>query len=179
MFSVPAPHLSAPEPALRLERLDPSHATEILADQDAALAREIFGRRWDRDRLSDFLTRASRWTDGGPIREFAALGPDDLLIGGGGLRRIGAGIARGEAEVTYWVLPRHRARGAGTAIARAVVDRARADAAVRAIVLRITPDNAASTAIAARLGAVAGDLVEHPADRSRRARRWVIAVDRA
>lgn len=176
MSSVPAQGPSAPGPAPRLQRLGPDHAAAILTSQDAALVQEIFGRRWDEDRLSAFLARTARWTGDGPIREFAAVDVDGTVMGGGGVRRIGPGIAQGEAEVSYWVLPRHRAHGVGTAIAQAVVDLARADDRVHRIVLRIAPDNAASTAIAARLGAVPEQMVEHPADRTRRARRWVVPV---
>nr|WP_245349545.1 GNAT family N-acetyltransferase [Brachybacterium fresconis] len=58
---------------MRLERLGPWHAAAILAGQDAVLAEEIIGARWDPEVLDDFLERAARWRDEGPIREYAAM----------------------------------------------------------------------------------------------------------
>ncbi|UEJ82017.1 GNAT family N-acetyltransferase [Brachybacterium halotolerans subsp. kimchii] len=64
--------------SVRLERLGSSHAGAILAGQDRALAREVFGRRWEPAELAEFLERAERWSMDGPVREFAA-----CQVGGG------------------------------------------------------------------------------------------------
>ncbi|WP_341854666.1 hypothetical protein [Brachybacterium sp. GPGPB12] len=63
---------------IRLERLGPGHAEEILTGQDEALAREIIGRPWDRERLAEFLararagTRTARWSSSPRSRRAAA-----------------------------------------------------------------------------------------------------------
>ncbi|MDN5685250.1 MAG: GNAT family N-acetyltransferase [Brachybacterium sp.] len=176
---------------LRLERLGPRHAGAILAGQDAVLAEEIIGARWDPEVLDDFLERAARWRDEGPIREYAAMLDDTTrcassdsdhsrliegeLLGGGGLNLVAPGLGRGQAALTYWLLAEHRGRGHGLELAGSLVDRARSDARIAQLVLRIAPHNEASRAIARRLGAVStGTRDRHPADASRLADRWVL-----
>lgn len=194
---------------LRLERLGPRHAGAILAGQDAALAEEIIGARWDPEVLDDFLERAARWRAEGPIREYAAMLDDTTrrassasedsqqiedspqiegdqlvegdqplegeLLGGGGLNLMAPGLGRGQAALTYWLLAEHRGRGHGLELVGSLVDRARSDARMAQLVLRIAPHNDASRAIARRLGAVStGTCDHHPADASRLAERWVL-----
>lgn len=188
---------------LHLERLGPRHAGAILAGQDAALAEEIIGARWDPEVLDDFLERAARWRADGPIREYAAMLDDTTrrassasedspqiegdqlfegdqplggaLLGGGGLNLMAPGLGRGQAALTYWLLAEHRGRGHGLELAGSLVDRARSDARMAQLVLRIAPHNDASRAIARRLGAVStGTCDHHPADASRLAERWVL-----
>lgn len=152
----------------------------MCAGQDDALAREVFGRPWEREALLEFLDRTARWEPDGPVVELAAEDEAGVLLGGGGIRRIGAGLGRGEAELSYWVLPAQRGHGIGTAIARALAARALGDARVHAAVLRIAPDNAGSARIAEAIGATrTGDVVEHPADRTRVADRWVVGASGA
>src|SRR5699024_1874560 len=110
--------VTVPGGMIRLERLGPEHAEEILSGQDEQLAEEIVGQRWTRESLDAFLARAARWRADGPIREFAAVdggeaagpaGPGTLL-GGGGLHLVDPGLERGQAVMTYWLLDRHRGR---------------------------------------------------------------------
>lgn len=169
---------------IRLERLGPEHAPALLAGQDAQLAQEIVGERWTRETLDAFLARAARWRPEGPIREFAAVdgravdgaaaGPA-VVLGGGGLHLLDPGLDRGQAALTYWLLARHRGLGAGRTLASALVDRARADARISELVLRIAPTNQASRALARHLGALpTGESERHPADATRTVDRWVL-----
>jgi RimJ/RimL family protein N-acetyltransferase len=163
---------------IRLERLGPAHLAPILAGQDAALAREILGRPWDREGLAEFLDRCARWREDGPVQELAALeGTTGRLLGGGGLHRLAPGLARDQVALTYWLLGSARGRGLGAPLAAAVLARARALPAVREAVLLIAPENAASQTVARTLGArPTGELVRHPADGARRAERWVLGL---
>lgn len=172
---------------IRLERLGPRHAPDILAGQDAALAEEIVGERWTGASLDAFLARAARWRADGPIREFAAVsgGAADataedgrgVLVGGGGLRLLDPGLERGEAALTYWVLARHRRRGHGRELMEALVDQARAEERIRRLVLRIAPENAASRALARGLGTrPTGRTERHPAHGARTVERWVLEL---
>ena len=163
---------------MRIERLGPQHAQQLLAGQDEALAAEIIGRSWTPETLDAFLARTALWRADGPFREFAAVAagaPVPTLLGGGGLALLGPGLERGEAALTYWLLRAHRSRGHGRRLAAALVDIARADARIDHLVLRIAPDNEASKAVAAALGARGTGIEErHPADVHRRVQRWVL-----
>lgn len=161
---------------IRLERLGPAHLERILDGQDAALAGEIIGRPWERERLEEFLGRCARWREDGPVQELAALEePAGRVIGGGGLHRLAPGLARGQAALTYWLLADARGRGLGVPLATALVERARAMAGVQEAVLLIAPENCASQAVATTLGArPTGSLVPHPTDGARRAERWLL-----
>ncbi|WP_394215052.1 GNAT family N-acetyltransferase [Brachybacterium vulturis] len=179
-----------------LERLGPQHASGILAGQDAELADEIAGERWSRASLDAFLARAARWRADGPIQEFAATwereadaaggttGDGDtadrgagILLGGGGLNLLDPGLQRGEAALTYWILAAHRGRGHGRELVAALVARAREDARISRLVLRIAPTNDASHALARSIGARATHETErHPADAARRVERWILEL---
>lgn len=173
---------------IRLEPLAPQHAPSLLAGQDDLLAQEIIGRRWEPEPLQAFLERTARWRPDGPLREFAAVrdeaagdrgdcshSPPDELVGGGGLALLGAGLARGQGALTYWVLAAHRSQGHGHAIAAALVAQARAVPRVRELVLRIAPQNLASQAVARALGArPTGRTERHPARPSRPVGRWIL-----
>lgn len=76
---------------IRLERLGPRHAEQILAGQDPLLAEEIIGARWTAEGLGDFLARAARWSADGPLREYAAVEVDAPRTG----ERTGEGAAEG------------------------------------------------------------------------------------
>ncbi len=164
--------------SLHLVRLGPEHADALLAGQDAQLAREIVGRRWDRVRLGEFLERAARWREDGPLREFAALDADThALRGGGGLNTLAPGLEPGQALLTYWLLAAHRGRGLGGELAQALVEQARGWVELRELVLLIAPENATSWAVARGAGAVkVGDGVRHPADARREVERWVLTL---
>lgn len=166
---------------IRLERLGPGHAEEILAGQDEALAREIIGRPWDRESLEEFLDRCARWREDGPVQELAAIdGPTGQLLGGGGLNRLAPDLEAGQVALTYWLLAESRGRGLGAVLARALADRARAlpparGMALRAAVLLIAPDNGPSQAVARSLGArPTGEQVPHPTGGVRVAEKWVL-----
>lgn len=190
---------------IRLEKLSPQHADPILDGQDDLLAAEVFGVHWEADALSAFLDRASRWQADGPLREYAAMddgagaiggagtgagvgaagesatcgarGTGGELIGGGGLHLLGAGLERGQAALTYWVLAPHRGQGYGTEIATALVDLARTEQRVHQLMLRIAPHNAASAAVASSLGATpTGTTERHPADGTRFVARWTLPL---
>lgn len=162
---------------IRLVPLGPAHASALLAGQDEDLVREVFGRRWDEESLDAFCARASRWRPDGPIRELVALNGDGAMVGGGGVHLLGAGLERGQADLTYWVLAPARGRGIGQAIAARLLALARRDVRVTDAVLRIAPGNVASTAVARALGAApTGHLERHPADTSRHVERWSIPV---
>lgn len=161
---------------IHLEGLGPRHADAILAGQDAPLAAEIVGERWSRESLDSFLARAARWRADGPIREYAA-DLDGVLIGGGGLNLLDPGLERGEASLTYWILAAHRGCGHGHAVAAALVLRARSEPRISRLVLRISPTNTASLALARRLGALrTGEVERHPADAARTVDRWVLEL---
>ena len=168
---------------IHLEPLGPQHAASILHGQDQLLVDEVFGTRWDPESLQEFLARVSRWRPDGPLREYAAM-DDGELVGGGGLHLVGTGLKRGQAALTYWVLPAHRRHGLGASIASALVDLARAEPRIEELVLRIAPHNTASAAVARRLGAEpvgrtrAGGTERHPADASRLVERWTLPLDR-
>ena len=164
---------------IRLERLGPPHAEEILAGQDEALAREIIGRAWERERLEEFLGRCTRWREDGPVQELAAFeGDAGPLVGGGGLNRLAPGLARDQVALTYWLLAGARGRRLGAPLAEALVARARRMAAREAVLL-IAPGNTASQAVATTLGArPTGEQVRHPADGTRRAERWLLDLER-
>lgn len=166
---------------IRLERLGPGHAEEILTGQDEALAREIIGRPWDRERLEEFLARCARWHEDGPVVEFAALEEGSgRLLGGGGLNRLAPGLGPGQVALTYWLLAGARGRGLGVPLATALVERARDLPPARGTTLRealllIAPDNTASQSVARALGTrPTGELVPHPTGGTRRAERWVL-----
>ncbi|MFI8776245.1 GNAT family N-acetyltransferase [Brachybacterium paraconglomeratum] len=166
---------------IRLERLGPGHAGEILTGQDEALAREIVGRPWDRERLEGFLARCARWREDGPVVEFAALEEaSGRLLGGGGLNRLAPGLGPGQVALTYWLLAEARGSGLGAPLAAALADRARDLPTWRGMtaseaVLLIAPDNIVSQTVARTLGArPTGALVAHPAGGSRQAERWVL-----
>ncbi|PWH07549.1 N-acetyltransferase [Brachybacterium endophyticum] len=167
---------------MHLVPLESRHAEAILAGQDDALAREVFGRRWERGALIAFLHRVENWTADGPLREFAAEdaaggGSTGGLVGGGGLHLVGHGLERGQAELTYWVLPPHRGRGLGTEIARSLVAHAAREPRIAEAVLRIAPENHASQAVARALGARCTEPPErHPADVARTVERWVLST---
>lgn len=165
-----------------LRPLRPGHGEAILAGQDELLAREIVGRRWDRPGLEAFLERVANWRTDGPLREYAALTgtghAEGELVGGGGLALLGAGIERGQAALTYWVLEAHRGRGHGHAIAAALLQRARAEPRIGELVLRIDPGNHASRAVARALGArPTGRSEPHPSERRRTVARWGLVLD--
>ena len=166
---------------IRLERLGPGHVEEILAGQDEALAREIIGRPWNRERLEEFLARCARWREDGPVVEFAALEEGSgRLLGGGGLNRLAPGLGPGQVALTYWLFAEARGSGLGAPLAAALADRARdlparRGTATSEAVLLIAPDNTASQTVARTLGArPTGELVPHPAGGTRRAQRWVL-----
>ena len=163
---------------IRLERLGPRHAQEILAGQDALLAGEIIGRPWEPPALAEFLSRCERWREDGPLQEFAAIDQaTGRFLGGGGVHRIAPGISRGQAVLTYWLLAPARGRGLGTPLAAAIVGRARRDPVLEEAVLLIAPDNTPSQAVARSLGArPTGETVPHPAGGTRRAERWRLAL---
>lgn len=163
---------------LRLERLGTRHAQEILAGQDALLAEEIIGRRWEPHALADFLRRCERWSEDGPVQEFAVSDPrTGRLLGGGGVRRLAPGLARNQAMLTYWLLAPARGRGAGARLAASIVERARRDPRMVEAVLLIAPYNTASQAVARRIGArPTGESAPHPAGGSRRVERWVLPL---
>ena len=165
-----------------LQPLRPRHGEAILAGQDELLAREIIGRRWDRPGLEAFLERVQNWRTDGPLREYAALSGtghgQGELIGGGGLALLGAGIQRGQAALTYWVLKAHRGSGHGHAIAAALLQHARAEPRIGELVLRIDPGNHASQAVARALGArPTGRSEPHPCARRRTVGRWSLVLD--
>lgn len=180
---------------LTLEPLGVQHAAAILAGQDDALAEEISGRRWDSTAITEFLDRASRWQEDGPIREFAALAAPaaadhaerasagasteslsgTTFVGGGGLNLLAPGIDRGQAAMTYWVTAARRGKGWGREIARHLVHRARDEHRISQLLLFIAPHNAASQAVARGLGArPEGELEQHPADPMRTVHRWLL-----
>lgn len=163
---------------LRLLPLGPEHAAAILAGQDAALAREISGAPWTPATLSAFLGRCARWSADGPLREYAALDArTGVLLGGGGIARLGPGLDRGEATLSYWLLASHRGRGLGHVVAAALVALAAQDPRIDRLVLRIAPDNSASLAVARRLGAApTGREEPHPAGGGRRTDRWELTL---
>ena len=104
------------------------------------------------------------------------------LIGGGGIHLLGAGLDRGQAALTYWVLPAHRGLGLGARIAGALVQRARLEARIVELVLRIAPGNSASQAVARGIGARplrtghATVTERHPADAARLVERWTLPL---
>lgn len=171
---------------IRLRALEPRDADALLAGQDDALAQEISGGAWDRAALDAFLGRCSRWSEDGPIREYAAVdgeagtldgdeSPGGRLIGGGGLNRLAPGADRGQAAMTYWVLAAHRGGGQGHGIAAELVGCAREDPRIAQLVLFIAPHNAPSQAVARGIGAApTGQPVRHPADPERIVDRWVL-----
>lgn len=163
---------------LRLLPLGPEHDAAILAGQDPALAREISGGPWTPATLSAFLGRCAGWSPDGPLRELAAQDtPTGTLVGGGGIARLGPGLDRGEATLSYWLLAAHRGRGLGHAVAAALVALAAQDPRIDRLVLRIAPDNSASQAVARRLGAAPTGRQElHPAGGGRRADRWELTL---
>lgn len=160
-----------------LSPLGPEHAAELLASQDEALAREVLGGTWEPAALAALCERAARWAPDGPIRELVARDETGALVGGGGIHRLGAGLERGECDVSYWVLAAHRGLGLGHAIAGALLDMARTDPRNEAAVLRIAPENVASRAVAGRLGAApTGGLERHPGDPLRAVERWELTL---
>ncbi len=161
---------------IRLERLGPPHAERILAGQDEALAREIIGRPWERERLEEFLGRCAHWREDGPVQELVAFEEDaGRMVGGGGLNRLAPGLDRDQVALSYWLLADVRGRGLGVPLAEALVERALGGTAAREAVLLIAPENAASQAVARTLGArPTGEHVRHPAGAARRAERWVL-----
>lgn len=169
---------------IHLEPLGPQHAEQILSGQDDLLAAEVFGVHWQPGALGAFLARAVRWRPDGPLREYAAVRDVegeghavDELVGGGGLHLLGAGLEHGQAALTYWVLEEHRGQGLGRAISAALVDLARADGRIRELVLRISPSNTASAAVARSLGATpTGRSERHPADGTRVVDRWTLRL---
>ena len=166
---------------IRLESLGPPHAEEILAGQDESLAREIIGRRWEREQLEEFLGRCASWRKDGPVQELAAFeGDAGRMVGGGGVNRLAPGLARDQVALTYWLLERARGRGFGIPLASAVVERARSVTGAREAVLLISPDNTASQSVARALGArPTGERVRHPADGTRQAERWLLDLQRS
>ena len=163
---------------IELRPLGPAHVDAILEGQDAELAHEAFGVVWTRELLTDFCARAARWTQDGPLREYAAIDERGAVVGGGGLHLLGHGIERGEVDAAYWVLAGHRGRGVGGAIARALRSAAAADPRLRTLVLRIAPDNACSRAVALGIGATpTGAIERHPADPHRTVERWELDLD--
>ena len=166
---------------IRLESLGPPHAEEILAGQDESLAREIIGRRWEREQLEEFLGRCASWRKDGPVQELAAFeGDAGRMVGGGGVNRRAPGLARDQVALTYWLLERARGRGFGIPLASAVVERARSVTGAREAVLLISPDNTASQSVARALGArPTGEQVRHPADGTRQAERWLLDLQRS
>lgn len=166
---------------IRLESLGPPHAEEILAGQDESLAREIIGRRWEREQLEEFLGRCASWRKDGPVQELAAFeGDAGRMVGGGGVNRLAPGLARDQVALTYWLLKRARGRGFGIPLASAVVERARSVTGAREAVLLISPDNTASQSVARALGArPTGEQVRHPADGTRQAERWLLDLQRS
>ena len=166
---------------IRLESLGPPRAEEILAGQDESLAREIIGRRWEREQLEEFLGRCASWRKDGPVQELAAFeGDAGRMVGGGGVNRLAPGLARDQVALTYWLLERARGRGFGIPLASAVVERARSVTGAREAVLLISPDNTASQSVARALGArPTGEQVRHPADGTRQAERWLLDLQRS
>lgn len=165
--------------AVDLVPLAPAHVDAILAGQDALLAREVAGRWWDRQSLTAVATRAARWAPEGPLCELVAV-EDGAVVGGGGIHRLGAGLERGQTDLSYWVLAAHRGRGRGLRVATLLRDRAAADPRNVELVLRIALGNTASAAVARRLGAVpTGRRERHPADARRTVERWTLPVPAA
>ena len=166
---------------ISLESLGPPHAEEILAGKDESLAREIIGRRWEREQLEEFLGRCASWRKDGPVQELAAFeGDAGRMVGGGGVNRLAPGLARDQVALTYWLLERARGRGFGIPLASAVVERARSVTGAREAVLLISPDNTASQSVARALGArPTGEQVRHPADGTRQAERWLLDLQRS
>lgn len=165
--------------SVRLVPLGPAHYAELMRGQDERYRRHISGAHWEGPALAAFLARAQRWRADGPLQELAALDSRGHLVGGGGVHRLGAGLERGQADVTYWVLAEHRGRGLGGLIAGAVAGHAFADARIREVVLRIAPGNARSRAVALRLGARPTGIWErHPVAGEGLVERWVLTRPR-
>ena len=159
---------------MRIERLGPQHAQQLLAGQDEALAAEIIGRSWTPETLDAFLARTALWRADGPFRE-----PRRSLPGAGahpprrrGLALLGTrpGARRGGADVLGAAcapVPGH-----GQRLAAALVDITWAER-IDHLVLRIAP----TTRRRGRGRALArGTGIEerHPADVHRRVQRWVL-----
>ena len=95
------------------------------------------------------------------------------------MHRLGPGLERHQADITYWVLPEHRGQGWGRRIAAHILGLAAAHPGTREVILRIAPDNPASARIARSLGAApTGILERHPADAARIVERWAVPEDR-
>jgi RimJ/RimL family protein N-acetyltransferase len=84
------------------------------------------------------------------IARAAVAEPGGIVVGHGGFH--GPPDADGTVEVAYSVDPAHRRRGYAKAMLAALLERADADPAVRAVRASIRPDNAASLATVAGFG---------------------------
>jgi RimJ/RimL family protein N-acetyltransferase len=84
------------------------------------------------------------------IARAAVAEPEGVVVGHGGFH--GPPDADGTVEVAYSVDPAHRRHGYAKAMLAALLERADADPAVRAVRASIRPDNAASLATVAGFG---------------------------
>ena len=80
---------------------------------------------------------------------FSVVDGDGAYVGGAALTRL---ESPGAFELSYWILPEHRARGAASAAARAVCDWAKADLGAIEVHAKTLAGNSASQHVLARAG---------------------------
>lgn len=154
-------------PPIRTERLElvsfSTAAMQAAVAGDEALAEELLGasivggfddqlRQFFEVRLADLASDPDMqpWLGRAVVHEFT---PEDRrIIGSVGFH--GRPDATGRAEVGYQIEPASRGRGFATEAVRGLLDWAATEHGVRSFRASIEPDNAASLALAARLGFV-------------------------
>ncbi|MFE3118800.1 GNAT family N-acetyltransferase [Streptomyces niveus] len=142
---------------ITLSPLRPQDTTAHLAGEDEQLVRWLSGGISTREDVEAYMRHCEeQWESAGPLRAFGIrAGADGTLAGTIDVRFVVDGLAPGQVNVAYGLYPPWRGHGLAT---RAVllVSRYVAGEGGKEAVIRVDPENPASSAVARRAGFIPG-----------------------
>ncbi|MFF4078781.1 GNAT family N-acetyltransferase [Streptomyces sp. NPDC001777] len=133
----------------------PDDVDAHLAGEDELQIRWLSGKPAARADIEAYFRRcAEQWSTRGPLRAFGIrLADGETLVGYIDLRFDVAGLAPGQANISYTLYPDWRGRGLVTRAVRLICRYAASEGVAQAVI-RVDPENPASAAVARRSGFV-------------------------
>ncbi|MFB6504747.1 MULTISPECIES: GNAT family N-acetyltransferase [unclassified Streptomyces] len=133
----------------------PDDVDAHLAGEDELQIRWLSEKPATRADIEAYFRRcAEQWSVRGPLRAFGIRSADrSTLMGYIDLRFDVAGLAPGQANISYTLYPDWRGRGLATRAVRLICRYAASEGVARAVI-RVDPENPASAAVARRSGFV-------------------------